>query len=164
MLSDIHTNFMLEAYDLASIALANDEVPVGALVVLDNEVIGRGFNQVILKNSPVFHAEILAINEACRHLENFRLNKCVLYSTLEPCHMCAKAIVDARIEKLFFGAYEPKTGSIESVDNFFEKSFLNHYVQYQAGIEHEKCSNILKDFFQKKRLSQSRGNRNYKSP
>ena len=163
MLSDIHTNFILEAYDLACIAHANDEVPVGALVVLDNKVIGRGFNQVILKNSPVFHAEILAINEACRHLKNFRLNKCVLYSTLEPCHTCAKAIVDARIEKLFFGAYEPKTGSIESIDNFFEKSFLNHYVQYQGGIEHEKCSKILKDFFQKKRLSQTRGNRNYKS-
>ena len=78
--------------------------------------------------------------------------------------MCAKAIVDARIEKLFFGAYEPKTGSVESVDNFFEKSFLNHHVEYQAGIEHEKCSTILKDFFQKKRLNQSRGNRNYKSP
>jgi tRNA(adenine34) deaminase len=164
MHSDIHTNFMLEAYDLACIALENDEVPVGALVVLDNQVIGRGFNQVILKNSPVFHAEILAINEACRHLENFRLNNCVLYSTLEPCHMCAKAIVDARIEKLFFGAYEPKTGSVESVDNFFDKSFLNHYVKYQAGIEHEKCSAILKDFFQKKRLSQSRDNQNYKSP
>lgn len=78
--------------------------------------------------------------------------------------MCAKAIVDARIDKLFFGAYEPKTGSVESVDNFFDKSFLNHYVKYQAGIEHEKCSAILKDFFQKKRLSQSRGNQNYKSP
>ena len=147
--------FMLKAFELAQEAFQNDEVPVGAVVVHRNQIIGTGFNRVIEKQSPVYHAEINAINEACFHLKNYRLNKCFIFSTLEPCHMCAKAIIDARIEKLFFGAKEPKSGAILSVDNFFEKKFLNHQAQFEGGIQEEICSNILKKFFLEKRIKKA---------
>ena len=98
-----------------------DEVPVGAIIVKNNIVIGEGCNQVIANNSVSSHAEINAINNASKYLKNYRLVDCDIYVTLEPCHMCAKAIVDARIKNLYFGAAEPKSGAIISVDNFFKK-------------------------------------------
>lgn len=128
-----------------------NEVPVGAVIIQDNKVIGRGFNRVIQSKSITAHAEIEAINSASKFLNNYRLNGCDLFVTLEPCHMCAKAIVDARIERLYFGAYEPKSGAIESVDRFLSKNHLNHKVVFSGGHMQEQCSDLLKQFFQSRR-------------
>ena len=132
-------------------ALALNEVPVGAIVVKDNKVIGAGFNSVIRDHSVTAHAEINAINAASIITKNYRLANCDLYVTLEPCHMCAKAIVDARIDNVYFAAFEPKTGSIVSVDNFFDKKFLNHRVNYASGLMQDESSKLLKDFFRARR-------------
>jgi tRNA(adenine34) deaminase len=144
-------DFMSLAVMEAKKALASNEVPVGAIVVKDNKVIGAGFNSVIRDNSITAHAEINAINAACKLIKNYRLVNCDLYVTLEPCHMCAKAIVDARIDNVYFAAFEPKTGSIVSVDNFFDKKFLNHKVNYASGIMQDESSSLLKDFFRVRR-------------
>ncbi len=146
---------MTEALNMAKLAFNIDEVPVGAIVVNNGKIIGRGFNQVISKNSVSSHAEINAINEASKFIKNYRLKGCAIFVTLEPCHMCAKAIVDARIDALYFGANEPKTGSIESIDQFLDRSDLNHKVLYSGGHMREQSSNLLKKFFKSKRLNQS---------
>ena len=117
-------HFMIEAMKMAKLAFDNDEVPVGAIVVNNGEIIGRGFNQVITKHSVSSHAEINAINQASQYIQNYRLKDCDIYVTLEPCHMCAKAIIDARIKSLYFGAHEPKTGAIESIDQFLIEIIL----------------------------------------
>jgi tRNA(adenine34) deaminase len=143
--------FMLEALDMANIAFQNNEVPVGAIIVKDDKVIGRGFNQVIATNSVAAHAEINAIKSASKELNNYRLTDCDIYVTLEPCHMCAKAIVDARIKNLYFGALEPKTGAIISVDTFFDARHLNHRVAYDYGLLKDNSANLLKSFFRLKR-------------
>jgi tRNA(adenine34) deaminase len=147
----IKDEYMLAALDLAKIAYLDDEVPVGALVVKDNQVIGKGYNQVIKNNSVSAHAEIIAINNAGNFLKNYRLNDCDIYVTLEPCHMCAKAIVDARINHLYFGAPEPKTGAIESIDHFLARTDLNHQVSFEGGLMSADSSELLKKFFQSKR-------------
>ena len=144
-------NFMMHAINLAKIAFNENEVPVGAIVVKDGEIIGKGFNQVISKNSIVSHAEINAINDASETLKNYRLNNCDMYVTLEPCHMCAKAIVDARMNHVYFAAREPKTGAIESIDKFFEKSHLNHKVNSSGGYLEGESSKLLKEFFHSRR-------------
>jgi len=144
-------DFMLLAINEAKKAERLDEVPVGAIVTLDNKVIGKGFNSVITDNSVTAHAEINAIIHASNSINNYRLLNCNLYVTLEPCHMCAKAIVDARIDNVYFAACEPKTGSIVSVDHFFDKKFLNHKVNYASGLLQEDSSRLLKDFFQARR-------------
>ena len=146
---------MTEAMNMAKLAFNNDEVPVGAIVVNNGKIIGRGFNQVVAKNSVSSHAEINAINEASQFVKNYRLRGCDIFVTLEPCHMCAKAIVDARIDTLYFGANEPKTGAIESIDQFLDRDDLNHKVLYSGGYMKEQSSNLLKKFFQSKRLKQS---------
>ena len=120
---------MQEALNQAKLAKQSDEVPVGAVIVLNSTIIAVGHNQNIKSNSVVNHAEIVAIQNASKFLQNYRLVNCNLYVTLEPCHMCAKAIVDARIKNLYFAAPEPKMGSIISVDNFLDKKFLhNQYI------------------------------------
>ena len=144
-------DWMLLAIEEALKAKSLNEVPVGAVVVRENEVIGRGHNSVIRNNSIAAHAEINAINKASKTLNNYRLLNCDLYITLEPCHMCAKAIVDARIKNVYFAALEPKTGSIISVDNFFDKNFLNHKVNYFSGLMQQESSKLLKDFFLERR-------------
>ena len=143
--------YMIEALNMAKVAFLNNEVPVGAIVVQNGEIIGRGFNQVIAKNSVSSHAEINAINQASQFLNNYRLNDCDMYVTLEPCHMCAKAIVDARIKFLYFGANEPKTGAIESIDQFLNRIDLNHKVIFSGGHMQDESSNLLRKFFQSKR-------------
>ena len=142
---------MIEAMKMAKLAFDNDEVPVGAIVVNKGEIIGQGFNQVITKNSVSSHAEINAINQASQYMKNYRLKGCDIYVTLEPCHMCAKAIIDARIKSLYFGAYEPKTGAIESIDQFLFRDHLNHKVLFSGGYMHEQSSDLLRKFFQSKR-------------
>ena len=146
---------MTEAMNMAKLAFNNDEVPVGAIVVNNEKIIGRGFNQVIAKDSVSSHAEINAINEASQFIKNYRLKGCDIFVTLEPCHMCAKAIVDARIDTLYFGANEPKTGAIESIDQFLNRDDLNHQVLFSGGHMQEQSSNLLKKFFQSKRAKQS---------
>ena len=143
--------FMVEAMNMAKLAFDNDEVPVGAIVVNNGEIIGRGFNQVRTKNSVSSHAEINAINQASQYMQNYRLKGCDIYVTLEPCHMCAKAIIDARMKSLYFGAHEPKTGAIESIDQFLYKDHLNHKVLFSGGHLQEQSSDLLRKFFQSKR-------------
>jgi len=142
---------MLEALEMAKLAFKNNEVPVGSVVVKDKKIIGRGSNQVISSGSVVAHAEINAIKEASKEIDNYRLIDCDIYVTLEPCHMCAKAIVDARIKNLFFGALEPKTGAIVSIDNFLDAEHLNHKVVYHYGSLKEDSEILLKSFFRSKR-------------
>jgi len=143
--------FMSEAMSMARFAFENDEVPVGAIIVNNGEIIGRGFNQVIKKNSVSAHAEINAINQASQFLNNYRLNNCDIFVTLEPCHMCAKAIVDARLGSLYFGASEPKTGAVESIDRFLDRKDINHRVIFSGGHMKKQSSELLKKFFQSKR-------------
>ena len=139
------------ALSLAETAFEQDEVPVGAVIVKNGKVIGKGFNQVIKENSIASHAEINAIYQASQTLKNYRLTNCDLFVTLEPCHMCAKAIVDARINHLYFGAREPKTGAVESIDKFLNRDHLNHQVAFSGGHMEEESSNLIKKFFQSKR-------------
>ena len=151
MMRNFIKDFMLEAINMAKIAFENDEVPVGAIVVNNGEIIGRGFNQVIEKNSISSHAEINAINQAGQFLKNYRLKNCDIYVTLEPCHMCAKAIVDARLRYLYYGAKEPKTGSIVSIDKFLDREDINHNVVFSGGHMEEESSQLLRKFFKSKR-------------
>ena len=142
---------MNSAISLAKESFDLDEVPVGAVIVKDGNIIGKGRNSVIANNDVSSHAEINAIRSASQHVNNYRLNECSIFVTLEPCHMCAKAIVDARLKSLIFAAKEPKTGSICSIDNFLENKALNHLVEFEYGLGEEISSNLLKDFFKQKR-------------
>ena len=140
---------------MAKLAFENDEVPVGAVIVNNGEIIGRGFNQVIEKHSISSHAEINAINQASQFKKNYRLKNCDIYVTLEPCHMCAKAIVDARLSHLYFGAKEPKTGAIESIDKFLDREDINHHVVFSGGHMKDESSELLKKFFKSKRAKKA---------
>ena len=143
--------FMERAFELAMECLDDEEVPVGAVIVKDNKIIGEGKNKVISENDVTSHAEINAIRDASKNIKNYRLNGSSMYVTLEPCHMCAKAIIDARLKNLIFSTKEPKTGSIVSIDCFFDNQFLNHKVDYRFGLLEQESSSLLKDFFLSKR-------------
>ncbi len=143
--------FMEEALIEAKKALETGEVPIGAVVVLGEDIIGRGYNQPITKNDPTAHAEIMALRDASMNLKNYRLKDTQVYSTLEPCLMCAGALVHARIKKLFYSASDPKSGVIENNGSLMRSAFLNHKISYEGGILKEESSQILKNFFLKKR-------------
>ena len=142
---------MFAAFEQARNAALIDEVPVGCIIALNDRIISVGSNKCISKSSPIRHAEIEAIEAACTILKNYRLPDTSIYVTLEPCHMCCKAIVNARIKNLYFGAKEPKTGAVVSVDNFLDKKFLNHKVNYSGGYMEYESSKLLKDFFATRR-------------
>lgn len=142
--------FLRMALDEAKKAYELGEVPVGAVVVKDGEVIGKGFNRRESEQNPILHAEIVAIMEASRNLGSWRLENCDIYVTLEPCPMCAGAIIMSRIRRVFYGAKDPKMGALESKLKLFEYQF-NHKVECFGGILEEECSKILKDFFKKLR-------------
>ena len=142
---------MRMALNEAQISFDHNEVPVGAIIVKDNEVIGSGRNQVIKHNNVASHAEINAIINASKNINNYRLNNTKMYVTLEPCHMCAKAIIDARIDEIIFAAPEPKTGSIISIDNIYERIKFNHKISYKHGLFMDESSKLLKDFFKTRR-------------
>ena len=142
---------MERAIELAKECFDEGEVPVGAVIVKDEKIIGEGKNKVISENDVTSHAEINAIRDASKTIQNYRLNDCSMYVTLEPCHMCAKAAVDARMSSVIFATSEPKTGSIVSIDNFFDKKELNHNPKYQFGLLKEESSKLLKDFFRLRR-------------
>lgn len=139
------------ALDLAREAGAAGEVPVGALVVLEGEVVGRGFNQPIGRHDPTAHAEIMALRDAATRLGNYRLPGCTLYVTLEPCAMCAGAIMHARMERVVFGARDPKTGAAGSVIDLFAESRLNHHTTIVGGVLGEACGSLLSGFFAARR-------------
>ena len=143
--------FMERAIELAKESFEDGEVPVGAVIVQNETIIGEGKNKVILENDVTSHAEINAIRAASKKIKNYRLNDCSMYVSLEPCHMCAKAAVDARMSSVIFAASEPKTGSLISIDNFFDKKELNHNPTYQHGLLKDESSKLLKDFFRLRR-------------
>ena len=144
-------NFMREAIALAQLAWDAGEVPVGAVVVKDNEIIGRGFNQPITSNDPTTHAEIVALRDAAQHVRNYRLVDCELYVTLEPCMMCVGAMMHARLRRVVFGASDPKTGVCGSVINLPAEEKLNHHATFEGGVLREECSAMLRAFFQARR-------------
>lgn len=143
--------YMLEALAEAKLALATGDVPVGAVVVQNGSIIGRGHNQREALGDPTAHAEILAIREAAKQLGSWRLTNATLYVTLEPCPMCSGAIINSRLKKLVFGAYDPKAGAVSSLMNLVQDRRLNHFVEVYDGICQNECAELLQDFFRKLR-------------
>ena len=144
---DLDESYMALALGEAKKADAAGEVPVGAVIVADGSVIGRGYNQPISASDPTAHAEIIALREAARHLGNYRLSKVTMYCTVEPCVMCAGAMVHARIARLVFGAPDPKAGSAGSIYNVLTDPRLNHRVDVFSGVREAECSALLREFF-----------------
>ncbi len=147
--------FMRLALKQAKKAMEIDEVPIGAIIVLDGKVIAKGYNSVEKTQLATRHAEIVAIEKANKKLKSWRLDGAEMFVTLEPCPMCAGAIANARIKKVYFGASEPKSGSAESKFSILTESGLNHTVFFEGGILKEECSNILKSYFKTKRRQKS---------
>ena len=151
MMPTEHERWMEAALRLAMRAFDEDEAPVGAIVVRDGMVLGKGYNQIETLRDPTAHAEILAITAAANTIGDKFLHGCVLYATLEPCAMCAGAIVLARIPTIVFGAYDPKAGACGTLMNIVEDPRLNHTAHVIPGVLDVECSGLLKDFFLKKR-------------
>ncbi len=143
--------WMQQALQLANVAAAAGEVPVGAVLVLDDAMIAGGYNCPISARDPTAHAEMIALRKGAEKIGNYRLVNATLYVTLEPCLMCAGAMVHARIKRLIYGAADPKTGVIQSRESVFDKPFLNHRVDYAQGLLAEQCGRVLSQFFQERR-------------
>ena len=143
--------FMRECLRLADVAGANGDVPVGAIVVLDGVIVGAGRNRREADADPTGHAEILALREACRRAGRWRVDGATMYVTLEPCPMCAGAILQARIPKVVFGALDPKAGSVTSLYQMLEDRRLNHTASVTGGVLAEECGRLLSDFFRSQR-------------
>ncbi len=143
--------YMKQALGEAEKAFAEGEVPIGAVIVKDGEIVGRGRNSAEKSKDPTCHAEIMAIRDACKRLGGWRLPGCDMYVTAEPCSMCAGAIVLARIEKLYIGTLDPKAGACVSLNNIVTDTRLNHQVQLFTGVMKEECSALLKEFFKQLR-------------
>jgi tRNA(adenine34) deaminase len=151
-MSPTDEDFMAEALRLAAIARERGEVPVGAVVVRDGVVIGEGFNQPIGTSDPTAHAEIVALREAGRRTNNYRLTGASLYVTIEPCQMCVGAMVHARIARLVYGTREPRAGAIESATRAHEHPWLNHRMEAVGGVREEECREVIQAFFKARRL------------
>jgi len=145
--------YLQRAIKLAKQAEFSGEVPVGAVLVYQDEIIGEGWNQPIGLHDPSAHAEIIALRQGAKTLKNYRLLNTTLYVTLEPCLMCAGAMVHARIQRLVFGAFDSKTGAVGSVFDVLRTPELNHQIDIDGGILADECSDLLKQFFMKKRQS-----------
>lgn len=143
--------FMEQAMDLAKSAALNGEVPVGALITLGGQVLGTGANSPIINHDPTAHAEIVALRNAAQNKQNYRLPNTTLYVTLEPCIMCMGAIIQARIQRLVFGAFDPKGGAALSRYTIGSDSLLNHQLEIHSGLCEEECADILKNFFRERR-------------
>ena len=150
MIMNSDEKFMRLALEQAHLAYKMGEVPVGAVVVRNGEVVGTGYNRRETDKNAVAHAELLAIDDACKRLGGWRLWECELYVTLEPCPMCAGAIINSRIKRLVYGASDKKAGSVESIVRMFDLPY-NHKPPYTAGVLEEECSQILKSFFKEMR-------------
>ena len=145
-----HDTYMEEALKEATKALDKDEVPVGAVIVHDGKIIARAHNQIKLLKDPTAHAEMIAITQAAAHLSNERLIDTVMYVTVEPCSMCAGALVLARVKRLVYGAADPKTGACGSIMDITRDKRLNHRLEVVAGVRKEDCASLLQEFFRKK--------------
>lgn len=144
--------FMKEALKEAKKAYEKEEIPVGAVIVKDNKIIARAYNEKEGKMDTTKHAEILAIQKASKKLKSWRLTDCDMYVTLEPCSMCAGALIQSRIRKVYIGTMDQKTGACGSVLNLLEDYKFNHKVQIESGIMEKDCENILKEFFKYLRI------------
>lgn len=147
----VDERFMALALKLAQQSAAADEVPVGAVVVRGGQVIGSGNNHPIAAADPTAHAEIQALRQAGRSLKNYRLGECTLYVTLEPCAMCAGAMVHARIDRLVYGANDPKSGAAGSVFDLVRSAHMNHRMAVESGVLEAQCGELLRDFFRNRR-------------
>lgn len=143
--------YMQRAFELAEVAKEKGEVPVGAVLVKGGEVIGEGFNQPILNNDPTAHAEVVALRQAGSKIENYRLVDTTLFVTLEPCAMCAMALVHARVGRVVYATEDPRTGAGGSVLNILQHESFNHHCLVESGLMKESCSAQLKAFFKAKR-------------
>jgi len=144
--------YMREALREAEKAFEKDEVPVGCVIVHQGKIIARGHNQVELLKDPTAHAEMIALTSAAEHLQSKWLNDAALYVTIEPCSMCAGALVLARVKRVVFGACDPKTGACGSVANIADNKKLNHRIKITKGVLEEECAGLLKEFFRQKRV------------
>ena len=151
MQAELDRQFMQQALDQAKLAAAAGEVPVGAVLVRDGQVISTGFNRPISSSDPSAHAEMMTLRAAAQIESNYRLPGTTLYVTLEPCTMCAGAMLHARVERVVFGAADPKTGAAGSVLNVFSEKRVNHQTQVEGGIMSEECGQILRNFFKERR-------------
>ena len=149
----IHERWMSEAIRLAQIAYEKDEIPVGAIVIKDNKIIGRGYNQREILKDPTAHAEILAITAAANTINDWRLNGCILYVTKEPCAMCAGAIINSRIDTVFFGCYDAERGYCGSIVDLCGDPRLKNDITVRGGISEARCLSLIQDFFKTKRKS-----------
>jgi tRNA(adenine34) deaminase len=144
--------FMKLAIEQAGIAEENGDVPIGAVIVYQNQIIGKAYNQREQLKDPTAHAEIIALTQAAEFLQTWRLNGCTMYVTLEPCPMCAGALVLSRMDRLVYGCDDPKAGACKSLYNIVQDERLNHRLEVTAGVLSDECSKLLQDFFQKKRI------------
>jgi tRNA(adenine34) deaminase len=151
MLAEFDVQYMEMALAEARNADRVGEVPVGAVIVVEGSVVARAFNQPISTNDPTAHAEMVALREAARVAGNYRLSAATMYCTLEPCVMCAGAMIHARLARLVFGALDPKAGSAGSIYNVLSDPRLNHRVEVVPGVRHVECSALLRDFFSRRR-------------
>jgi tRNA(adenine34) deaminase len=147
--------YMKLALEQAGIAEENGDVPIGAVIVFENQVIGKAYNQREQLQDPTAHAEIIALTQAAAALENWHLNGCTMYVTLEPCPMCAGALVLARMDRLVYGCDDPKTGACGSLYDIVRDKRLNHRLAVTSGVLADECSKLLQEFFQKKRVGNS---------
>ena len=145
--------YMAKALQLAEQAGAIGEVPVGAILVKDGEIVGEGFNQPISGCDPTAHAEIVAMRNAAKNFNNYRLNDCDLYVTIEPCTMCVGAMVHGRIRRVLFGALEPRAGALQSQLQLMDQSHYNHSIEWQGGVLAQECGDLISSFFRRKRKS-----------
>ena len=144
--------WMRHALQLAKQAEMKEEVPVGAVLVLNDELIAQGCNQPIATQDPTAHAEIIALRHGAKQLRNYRLIDTTLYVTLEPCVMCVGAMIHARIKRVVFGAHDQKSGALGGAFNLYDQSRFNHQLEFQDGVLSDECSHLLKSFFQQRRL------------
>lgn len=149
--------WMQHALELANRAESEGEVPVGAIVVYNEQVIGEGWNRPIIDNDPTAHAEIMALRSAAKNINNYRLLDTTLYVTLEPCIMCSGAIIHSRVKRVVYGATDPKAGASESAFNILGTDCLNHQVNIERGVLADECGQVLTDFFRKRRKEKKRG-------
>lgn len=148
---NVHQNYMMQAFRLAETAYDNGEVPVGAVVVHQNRIIGKGYNQVEMLQDSTAHAEMIAVSAACSTLQNKYLEDCTLYVTLEPCPMCAGALVWSKIKRIVFGAMDEKAGACGTVFNISSNNKLNHNIEIIQGVMEADCKFLLQEFFRSKR-------------
>lgn len=153
---ELKYRFMSAALQEAGKALEQDEVPIGAVVVFESKIIGRGFNQVEKLKDATAHAEMIAITAAENHLRDWRLSDCDIYVTTEPCLMCTGAIISSRIKGIYFGAFDPKFGACGSVYNVAQEGKLNHKVEVFSGLLEQESSSLLQEFFKKKRTEDNK--------